>query len=163
MTEFEPGMLASVPVSGICEVVAVEELEMLGDTHRFIVLDPVEKEGLLKVPEQKAGDRGIRPLSQPEPLEEMLQQDFDSGPPKRLPPHRRIKKWTKTLRNQGLGARLQVLEELRALEDSGLRVTKKERKFGETVRLNCRREMEEVLDLSPCQAGLKIAYALKDD
>lgn len=157
MSDLKPGMMASVPLSGICSVVAVEETEILGDKHRMVVLEPQDGEGQVKVPAKQLEARGIRPLAEPETLTSLLEGELDVEPPAKVPPHRRIKKWTRILRQEGVGARPQVLLEMAALAESGAKISKKERAFEEKVRLNFRREMEEVLELSPIQAGLRLS------
>ncbi len=161
MSALKPGTLASVPLTGICEVMAVETIRLLGEDHRMVVLDPQDEESLVKIPENQLEQRGVRPLAKPARLQELLAHDLEvEAPTKNRPTHRRIQRWTDILRSQGVGARMQVLAEIQVLEESGKKLNKKERAFHEMVRLNLRHELEQVLKLTPVQAGLKLSNAI---
>lgn len=151
-----------VPLRGLCEIVAVQEEEMLGQTHLFYEMRPLAEEGIVKIPASQLEAQGIRATLSPERMEQLLQQDLECGEPPEGKPHQRLKKWVQMLRSDGIGARLRVLVLLNRLEKKGERLSKKEQELQDQIRLAFRHEVETVMDLSAPQAGRKVNLAIAE-
>ncbi|MGE0494106.1 MAG: hypothetical protein AB7S38_33155 [Vulcanimicrobiota bacterium] len=157
--DLTPGGLASVPITGLCRVVEMQEQEMLGEMHRFFVLASEDNDYVVKIPASQIEKMGIRPLLDSEEMEGLLEDPPEIESPKERTPLL-IKKWTRELRSGKPGARRQVLLELNALRLARGKLGKREGAFLETVRTNFRHEIEEVLELSPSQAGYRLNRAI---
>lgn len=155
----EPGSLACVPLQGVCQVLNIEESEILGQRHRFFVLETQEEKVLVKVPEKQLESQGIRPLMSADLMQTLLEKQLEVEVPQGRP-HLRVRKWTSLLRTGEFGCRRQVLAELQAIEDGGGRLSKQEAALKERVRQNLEQEIALVLGLSRDQAGDRLNLCL---
>lgn len=159
--ELKPGALASVPLHGVCQILRIEESEILGQTHRFMVLQTGEDEGLLKVPADSLDKRGIRPLLSAGDLESVLEQEYELETPSSRP-HQRMKFWKQELKSGDAGVRKKVLQCLRAMEAGGTKLSKDEAALKERIYANLQREIEAVLGLTPVQADDRLSLIFEN-
>lgn len=142
------GAKVVVPMSGMCELTAIREEEILGERYQVVEMVQPEEKSVLKVPAAQMESRGVRPPLSRKEMECLMAEELEPVDPPKEPPHRRLQRWSQLLRTGGASAPRKVLWELHRLG----RPTRKEREFGDRIRLAFKSEIEHVLGVGPVDA-----------
>lgn len=156
------GDMASVPLSGVCEVTQIQETELLGQVQRLYVLEVPHRNYVLKVPEAGLAKSGLRPLMEVDAMEQLLEEPIEVEVAVEEDEHILLREWTEQLREGEPGVRYRILTQMWALKKKKGKLGKNLRKLMKTVRENLRDEIEHVLELSPSSAGRKINLLLAE-
>lgn len=158
----ELGDMASVPLSGVCEVTQIQETELLGQRQRLYVLEVPHRNYTLKVPESGLDKSGLRPLMAADTLERILDDPIEVEVAVEEDEHILLREWTEQLREGEPGVRYRILAQMWALKKKKGKLGKNLRKLMKTVRENLRDEIEHVLEMNPSSAGRKVNSLLAE-
>lgn len=158
--EYEIDQHVMVPLRGLCRVVKINEETMLGQTLKFVHLEPAEGSGIIKMPTRQLEEQGVRPLVSKETILEGLEPGGPVEDMSEVDSVDRLERWMDMVKNGDYNSRIQVLREL-VLVSKRDRLDTQEKKFQKMVHLAARHEIQNVFETSAAGAGRRLNAAIK--